>query len=134
MEWFKRFLDGIYECKHHWLGLGKDEEKSVRIFNRVISWSDGGILHEAGQRHVEVVVSQLQLTEARSVSTPGGREEQSKCNESEIAEFSPGDAGKYTTIAARFNYLAFDRPGIYNMLQKKQVNTWQNPACTIGIL
>lgn len=35
LEWFQRFLDKVYECKHQWLGPDQDEEKSIRILNRV---------------------------------------------------------------------------------------------------
>ena len=80
--------------------------------NRDISWANEGILYEADQRHVEVVLAQLQFTEARSVSTPGTREEQTKSNEVASDEFSPSEASRYRMTTARFNYLAMDRPDI----------------------
>ena len=66
LEWFKSVFDGAYGCKHHWLEPDDKEEKSTRILNTVIPWTKEGIKHETDQRHVEVVLDQLQLTEAKS--------------------------------------------------------------------
>ena len=112
LEWLQQFLDYTYECKHHWLGPIDKEEASVRISNRVISWTNDGISYEADQRHVEVVIEQLQLQEAKETSTPCTRDEQIKSLEENADPMSPAGASKYRMVAARLDYLAMDRPDI----------------------
>ena len=105
----QRLLDEDYECKHHWLGLGKDEEQSVRILNRVIRWIHDCIIYEADSRHAEVVINQLQLGEAKPATSFGTREEQFKNYDNVIGEMSGGEASRYRMIVARLNHLSMDR-------------------------
>lgn len=79
--WFKDLLDKAYECKHHWLGFDDNEEHSIRVLNGVICWSQDRITYEADARHVEAVLAQLQLNEAKAVTSPGTREDQTKAIE-----------------------------------------------------
>ena len=42
--------------------------------NRIVEWSESGIVHEADQRHAEIILKQMGLVkESRSVSTPGNK-------------------------------------------------------------
>ena len=58
------------------LGPGPGQKKEVRVLNRVIRWTDGGLEFEADQRHAEMVVRDLGLENAKAVATPGTREDQ----------------------------------------------------------
>lgn len=60
-KWFNDLLDSIYECKHQWFGFDNEEEKFVRTLNGVICWNHVCIICEADSRHVDVVLTQLQL-------------------------------------------------------------------------
>lgn len=102
--WFNSSLDKTYECKHHWLGPSKDDEHSIRILNIVICWNNGSITYEADRRHVEVVIEQMQVAEARRVTSPVAREEQTKANETISDEMNPS-----RTLRARLHHLAIDR-------------------------
>ena len=41
LKWFEQILNRKYECKHKL--LGPEGELSVRVLNRVLSWSQDGI-------------------------------------------------------------------------------------------
>ena len=43
----------------------------MRIFNRIIRWTDAGLRIEADPRHVENLIKEMGLEEANSVKTPG---------------------------------------------------------------
>ena len=45
-----------------------------RVLNRVIRWTEAGWEMEPGQRHVDRIVRELNLEDARGVSTPGESE------------------------------------------------------------
>ena len=54
------------------IGCEPDDDKSIRILNRVIEWTDRGIEYEADQRHAEIIVRDAKLGHsAKSVNTPG---------------------------------------------------------------
>ena len=65
----------------------------ISVLNRLISWTEHGIELEADPRHVELVLEQLGLTKAASVTTPLIK--------------SKGDEEE--TIAMRIGYLSMDR-------------------------
>lgn len=43
LEWMKEFLADTRECKHHFLGFDKFEERYVTILGRATSWDNDGI-------------------------------------------------------------------------------------------
>ena len=54
------------------MGPGNDDDKSIRIPNRVVQWDREGILYEADQRHAGIIIAKLGLKGgSRSVNTPG---------------------------------------------------------------
>ena len=62
------------------LGNGSKDDKSMRILNRIIWWTNTGIDIEADPRHVEILIKEMGLGEANPVITPGakGREGRSE--------------------------------------------------------
>ena len=82
--------------------------------NRLISWTEHGIELEADPRHVELVLEQLGLTKAASVTTPlvksKGDEEESPLTDQE--------AGYYRSIAMRIGYLSMDRPDMLRTVRE----------------
>ncbi len=137
-----RWLDGQlrtkYDVKTHLMGPEDRHEKQLRILNRIISWTDSGIEFEADQRHAELIVAAMSVT--NGVNTPGTREEATKAsNPVETGQHHEGDdeealrdlaerilpedepespllgredAKVFRGMAARANYLALDRPDI----------------------
>jgi hypothetical protein len=52
LDWFRKMISERYEVKFRGrLGPGRNDDKSVRILNRIVEWSDQGISYEADQRH-----------------------------------------------------------------------------------
>ena len=91
------------------LGPEPNDDKSIRILNRVVTWTCDGIEYEADQRHAELIVQHLGLNAARSkpVSTPSIRQ----LHEDE-APLEKHEATLYRAMVARANYLSQDRVDI----------------------
>ena len=63
-----------YELKYRGtLGpiVTQGETTEITVLNRVILWTPRGIEYEADPRHAEIIIHELDLVGARSVSTPG---------------------------------------------------------------
>ena len=73
----------------------------MRMLNRAICWRKDCITYEVDIRHAEVVIDQFQVSDAKVVTSPGTREEQSKANETTSPPLSPEGASKYRMISAR---------------------------------
>ena len=69
--WFKKQLETRFSIKTRILGMREDEVKEERILNRVIRVTSQGWEMEADQRHVDIMIEQLNLKEAKGVSSPG---------------------------------------------------------------
>ena len=108
----KEQLESKYRIKAQWLGPGKEQQTEVKILNRIIGWEKNkGIVYEADPRHVELIIDQLKLKEAKAVATPGTKEEgitTDDCNQ----ELDEQQASLYRAITARCNYISPDRPDI----------------------
>ena len=109
LDWFRNKISDKFEVKFRGrLGPGVDDDKSIRILNRVITWTNEGIQYEADQRHAEIIVQQLGLSsESKSVNSPstkvGLRSDDLLCD---------ADSTMYRALAARANYLSQDRVDI----------------------
>ena len=71
--------------------------------NRIIGWdANQGLVFEADPRHIEIIIEQLRLKDAKVVSTPGTKEEgriSTDCDEA-LDETQPS---QYRAITARCN-------------------------------
>ena len=65
LDWVKGRFEEKYEIKHQRIGPGPRDNKVVRILNRVVQWDDSGIKYEADQRHAEIIVKRLGLTNTK---------------------------------------------------------------------
>ena len=109
LDWFRGQIAARFEVKFRGrIGPAPGDEKSIRILNRVVEWTDTGIHYEADQRHAEIIISELSLgRESKSVSTPSVAAKE-PCEEPLPAE----QAVQYRAIAARANYLSMDHVDI----------------------
>ena len=83
----------------------------ARALNRIIRVTEDGWEYEADQRHVDLLIDGLSLSQAKGAATPG--EEEKKWEEEENREELTGEAVRqYRGFAARLNYLAADRPDL----------------------
>jgi hypothetical protein len=116
LDWFRQMISERFEVKFRGrLGPCHSDQKSIRILNRVVEWSEEGIRYEADQRHAEIIVKHLGLEgESRSMCTPGvkgvkGSEEEEKESDDLLESH---EATMYRAIVARGIYLAQDRSDI----------------------
>ena len=111
LQWLKEQMEKRFEIKTQTIGHGPGDSREGKVLNRVLRATDRGWEYEADQRHGEIIVKTMGLSEARGVSTPG---EDTK-SWLEIEEAQPLEgvrATEYRALAARANYLALDRPDI----------------------
>jgi hypothetical protein len=96
----------------------------VRILNRIVTWTNEGIRHEADQRHAEIIVRELGLNESsNSVVTPGVKDN----NEGTERKMDNKEASLYRAIVARANYLCQDRSDI-QLAVKELCRTMAEPT------
>ena len=67
---------------------------------------------EGDQRHAEISIQQVGLSNERSASTPGDRINPKDMTEDDHKELSATDAKIYRGAAARANYMSIDRSDI----------------------
>ncbi len=75
LRWLGARLAEEFDVKTEFLGPGRGCSQQIRVLNRVICWTADGITYEADQRHAEIVIEELGLTGAKTVATPGTRED-----------------------------------------------------------
>lgn len=86
---------------------GPDDQREIRILNRVVRWELGGLTYESDPLHAEILRQSLCGTD-RSVSVLGsrpifmGKEDDDK--------LSAHKAGLFNSCTARANSLSLDRP------------------------
>lgn len=72
IDWFKKRMESKYDIKHRGhIGPHRTYEKSLRILNRIVEWTEEGIVYESDQRHADIIVRYLNLSQANGVVTPG---------------------------------------------------------------
>ena len=111
LEWLKLELEKSYEIKTQKLGMSKGWDREGKVLNRIVSCDETGWSIEADPRHAELVVEQLGIETARAVVSPGidGAGEDDLDDDVEI---TGQDMTRFRGVAARCNYLSFDRPDI----------------------
>ena len=110
LDWFRERIQDKFEVKFRGrLGPDNGDDKSVRILNRIVTWTEDGIRYEADQRHAEIIVKQLGLNDtSNSLSTPGVKDN----GEGDEKPLGNTEAAQYRAIVARANYLCQDRADI----------------------
>ena len=107
-ERMKMQLEKRFEIKTKLVGMMSDEAKEERILNRVIRVNAHGWEMEADQRHADILIEQMNLKNAKGVSSPG--EEEKRWEEEENSVLLEGaEAKRHRELAARAKYLAQDR-------------------------
>ena len=102
------------------LGPSCKDDKEVRVLNRVVRWTPEGVEYEAGPRHVEQIVRDLDLMGSKSVTTPGLKPTFEQACHSNL--LPPEKHRAFRAIAARANYLAMDRPDV--QYAAKEICRW----------
>ena len=81
----------------------------IRILNRIARRTPHGYEWEADPRHAELIIQQMGLVAATSLSTPGNKDRDPHLDEEPL---QGEEATAYRAAAARANYLAMDRADI----------------------
>ena len=112
LQWMRECLEKKYQVKTQILGPNKEHTQQVKILNRVVTWNNNqGLIYEADPRHVELIIIQMELDQAKAVTIPGTKEE-GRTKPVVEEQLSAEDASKYRALVARCNHLAPDRPDI----------------------
>jgi len=109
LKWMSSELEKQFEVSTQIVGPERDDQKQVKVLNRIIKFTDEGIVYEPDPRHAELIVKELGLDFANPVVTPGCDEKNDSTKSRTL-----DDIGKkrYQSIVARGNFLALDRPDI----------------------
>ena len=71
LDWFRTHIRNRLEVTFRArLGPSEEEDKAVRILNRIVEWADDGIKYEADQRHAEILINEFGLQATKGVDTP----------------------------------------------------------------
>ena len=63
LDWFEDEIKKKFEVKVRGrLGPGPNDVKSIRILTRIVEWTRNGLWYEADQRHAEIFVKDLDLS------------------------------------------------------------------------
>ena len=92
------------------MGPDAHDVKEIRLLNRIIAWTPTGIRYEADQRHAEIIIESLGLSNAKGVDTPGVSE--NKLSDDDSEPLPKHEHTMYRAAAARCNFLGLDRPDI----------------------
>ena len=92
------------------LGPGKKDAKEVVVLNRVLAWDGDEFRYEADPRHVEVMLRDLGLEDAKPAPTPGVKPAKGESIDETALDLERHRV--YRSVVARGNFLAQDRPDI----------------------
>ena len=129
LQWLKYHMEKKYQLKYNSIGPDEENDKELRILNRIIRWGTNGIEYEADPRHAEIVVETMGVQGLRQVSTPGVTEVRKAAGAQTSAEVDTQmcgdtwvtgdskllchkDATIFRSVVARINFLAQDRGDI----------------------
>ena len=60
LDWFQQKMKDRYTLKVRGrLGPGEQDDKEIRILNRVVQWTEEGIWYEPDPRHAEIIFKEL---------------------------------------------------------------------------
>ena len=123
LVWLRKKLEERYELKFGGLlGPEQTDVQNVALLNRLIHFGADCTTIEADPRHVKIVLNELGLNNAKTVSSPGVT-----CKDGDDTPLSLEDCKRFRSLTMRCNYLALDRPDI-NYSAKELARKMQNPT------
>lgn len=91
---------------------GGGSQLQTKIINRIVTWNNAkGTSYEADPRHVELILNQLKLIEAKLATAPGVNDEGRTSQDNETS-LNDQDATTYIAFIVTCNYLSPGRPDI----------------------
>ena len=104
LKWLQEVFESKFEISTNTIGHDPNDEKQLKILNRIITVEENGYTYEPDARHAETIIIELGLQDAKSVSTPVADELRESDELLDREKFK-----KYQSICARANFLAIDR-------------------------
>ena len=111
MAWLKKNLENKFEIKTNVIGHGSDDDAEGKILNRIVRATSMGFEYEADPRHAELIVESMGVSQTKGAATAGVKDTVTG-DEGDVEYLDEHQATEYRSLAARGNYLAFDRPDI----------------------
>ena len=108
---FKKKLQRRFAIKTNILGRKEGQEREGRVLNRIVRVGEDGWEYEPDQRHAELIVEAMGMSDAKGITTPGEDEKAWEAEEND-EEVKNDQATLFRKTAARANYLSSDRPDI----------------------
>lgn len=110
LDWFRQGMKGRFDLEVRGrLGPEPQDDKQIRILNRVVTWDAQGLWYEPDQRHSEIIIRDLGLKgDSKGVVSPGLKSK----DLGDSAVLSDTEATMYRALVARGIYLAQDRSDI----------------------
>ena len=76
----------------------------------MLRWTEAGVEYEPDQRHAEIIIKEMGMSNARAVATPITADPKDVNKLREESEFLQGaEATAYRGLTARVNFLSLDR-------------------------
>ena len=71
LDWYEAAIGKLFELKlRARIGPDEKDDKEVRIMNRIVRQHSKGILYEADPRHVEKLLKEMGMDEAKMLTKP----------------------------------------------------------------
>ena len=114
LKWLQTELESRFDMKTQVVGHSGKEGvvEEARILNRIVRATRDGWEYECDQRHVEIILEQLELKNAKLLGTPGVEDATTVAEEADEQPLSADLTSLYRAISARANYVAQDRSDI----------------------
>ena len=87
------------------VGPDPSDMKAIVILNRILQWTEDGITLEADQRHVELILKQMEMEKCNGSEITGGAVKP----ESDGEKLNDVQGRNFRSMAARCNFMASDR-------------------------
>ena len=112
-QWLKERMEERFEIKTKVVGNGEGESQEESVLNRMVRVTDEGWQYEADQRHADIILQAMRMSNCKPRGTVG--EDGKEWQEAEDEGLLPKEQEtEYRALAARANYLAADLKWIYN--------------------
>ena len=113
LKWFSSELSKVLKISDRGiLGPEPHHVREIRLLNRILAWYDDGIRYEADQRHAEILIDALKLSDSKGVETPGRLTKDEEGDEAESESLVGAEVTAFRGCAARCNFLGLDRPDV----------------------
>lgn len=109
LDWMEQELAKEYAIKSQRIGPNGGV-KEGKVLNRVIRYEGNRWEIEADQRHAELIVEKLGLSDCNGVTTPGSDQTEKDAEQHAEEPLDGEQATFFRGLAARCNYLSMDRP------------------------